>query len=818
MTQPAAAADDDRIALDDPVEQQAWTTLVGDATGDTGALLAVSHFRLSGIDCAACAPRVEAALLAVPGVRRAEVSAAGRQLAVTWCRGETAPSRLVDAVARAGFEAVPDAAQSARAQRRRARRRSVWQLFVAVFCSMQVMMYAAPLYGAAPGDVAPDLRQLLLWASWLLSVPVLVFSAGPWLRGAWQGLRQREVRMELPVALGIVVAFAASSWAVLDPVGAAGDGDVWFDSLTMFVAALLAARWLQAVAHDRVASALEEAVERVPRTARRLDGTCGDRETVVPLHALRAGDLVRVRAGEPFPADGPIEAGATEVDESLLTGESRGVARRVGDAVLAGSLNLAGPVTQRVRALGLDTRQAQIVALLRSATGARPALVRLADRWAGPFLVGVLLLAALAALGWWFVEPARAVPVAVAVLIVTCPCALALAAPVAQLAAAGALARRGVLLARLDALEPAAAFTRVVFDKTGTLTGAALRLVRWAPLPAVARTRADALALATSLAAASAHPRSVVIAAAAREASLAGGDGAPGAVAWRTLAEVPGAGVEGLLADGTRVRLGARRWACGHADAHADVHEDNHTEDPAKRTDALGPSNAPDGAVWLADAHGPLAWFELGESLRPDAAASVADLRRAGLAVAMLSGDAASRVQSIGAALGLAAADVHGGLAPEAKLAAMAAWQAQGERVAMVGDGINDAPVLARADVSFALASGSALARASADVVLLSGRIGDVVETRRLAHRTLAVIRQNLAFSVAYNVCMVPLAVLGACPPWLAGLGMALSSLVVVLNALRVGRTARADTTAAAATAATRAAARSTTPPEAALA
>jgi Cu2+-exporting ATPase len=750
MTAPIASTRAVGATLDDPHAQAGFTSW---ATAADGERVARSHFRLTGLYCAACAGPIEAALKAEPGVIDAEVSYATSRASVRWNPEVTRPTRLVAAVEKAGYGAAPDLTEPAQAARRAEQRAALWRLFVAAFCTMQVMMYAAPAYFAAPGSIAPDLLRLLQWASWLLSIPVLLFSAAPIFREAWAGLRSGQARMDLPVAIGLVVTFVASSGATFAPGGVFGR-EVYFDSLTMFVCFLLAGRWLTLRAQHRVAAALENACARLPADVRHVadDGSF----VMAPLRSVVVGDRLRVFAGEVFAADGLLIDGRTRVDEALLTGESRPVARAPGERVIAGSLNLGAPVTLRVERVGPDTRFETIVALMRGALTQRPALTRSADRIALPFLWGVLALAALAGVAWAVIDPSRAIWVVVSVLIVTCPCALSLAAPSALLAAAGALARRGVLVRRLDALEALAGIDTLFFDKTGTLTEGGMRLRRVGLMPAAHAAGLDSAAvlrLAGALARHSLHPLSQAL---AREVAV------PEAV-WSDVTETPGAGVQGAAWDGSPARLGAHDWV-----------------------GATGPvpADAAAAQVWFGDARGALAWFEFDEALKPDARATLDALRDDGVALTLLSGDAPPRVRAVGLALHLA--DVHGAATPELKLERIAAAQRAGHRVGMVGDGLNDAPVVARADVSFVFAQGAPITQSSADFILLSGRVGDVALARRIARRALRVLRQNFAWAIAYNVVCVPLALLGWFPPWAAGIGMATSSLVVVLNALRI--------------------------------
>ncbi|HTP71425.1 MAG TPA: cation-translocating P-type ATPase [Burkholderiaceae bacterium] len=718
--------------------------------------IAEVSLRIAGMHCAACAHTIEAALHAVPGLLSARVSAAGGHGSVRFDRARTSLERLQQAVAAAGYSASVDRGGSARLARQREARLALWRLFVAAFCAMQVMMFATPAYVSAPGELAPDLQRLLAWGGWLLTLPVMGFAATPFFAGAWRALRSRRIGMDVPVSLGIAVAFVASSGAAFDPGGPFGH-EVYFDSLTMFVAFLLGGRWLEMRARHRAEAALETATARLPERVLRLRADGGADE--VDLDAVRPGDTLRVPLGQAFAADGVVVEGRTEADESLLTGESRPVAKGSGDAVIAGSINRSAPVLMRVERVGADTRYAAIVALMRSARSQRPASLGVSDRWAAAFLWAVLALAAAAGLVWHAIEPSRAVWVVVSVLIVTCPCALSLAMPAALVAAAGAMGRRGVVLRRLDAIDALARADTLFIDKTGTLTESQLECVAVEPLaPDDGDATPSLLVHAASLAGWSHHPLAQAV---ARSVPLS--PVAP-AVAWRDVREVPGHGIEAVDAQGRRWRLGAPRWA-------GTTHGERDTDAPQV---VLGR----EGVALLR--------LRFDEVLRTGAAAAVSALRGDGLRVHLLSGDNPRQAQRLARRLALDSA--RAGLLPEDKLAAVQAARARGEVVAMVGDGINDAPVLAGADVSFAMGEGAAVARSQADAVLVSNRLQDLHAARVLARRTMRVARQNLAWACAYNAACVPLALGGLLPPWLAGLGMASSSLLVVLNALRLAR------------------------------
>ncbi len=760
--EPAAQA----VLLDDPQEWSAFGRPVGptgQAAEDPASCAWDSQVVLEGMHCAACALTIEDALRSVPGVLQADVSAATRRARVVWQPSQVQPSQWMDAVHKAGYRAMPAMDAFAREQRQRENRRALWRWLVAGFCMMQVMMYAWPAYVAQPGDLTGEMEQLLRWASWVITLPMVVFSCGPFFSSALRDIRLRRVSMDLPVALGMAITFVVSTAGTFDPAGIFGK-EVYYDSLTMFVFFLLTGRWLELRLRDRTAGALEAVMNRLPDSVERRTADGGF--VRVATRRVVAGDTIRVLPGEAFPVDGRITLGSTHADESLLTGESTPVARPVGSTVTAGSYNLQAPVEVHVEGTGGQTRFAQIVALMESASLQKPRLAQLADRIARPFLVAVLVAAGLAAVYWWPSDPGHALMVAVAVLIVTCPCALSLATPVAMLTAAGTLARHGVLVRNLQGLEALAHVDTVVFDKTGTLTrdGMALQAVHTAH----GWSAEEVLALAASLARHSMHPasRAVVAAAAALD---------DGRWAVTDLQEEAG---QGLVAR-VHVRLGAgqpaRQVRLGSAH-HAGVAP----EDAGSALQVVLSEQHVSGAV------SELARFDLVEDLRAEAPAVVTALEQGGVAVQLLSGDRVGAVQRVAAQAGIAQA--AGECTPQGKLAALQALQAGGHQVAMVGDGLNDGPVLAGAHVSFAFGRAVPLAQSQADFVVLGDSLALVPQTVLLARRTLRVVRQNLWWAAGYNALCVPLAVVGWMPAWLAGLGMALSSLLVVLNAARLAR------------------------------
>ncbi len=750
---------------DDPQEWSAFSQICGGMTDKANptAVFWDSQVVVRGMHCAACSLTLEQALLGVKGVVSARVSAASGRASITWSQAQTRPSEWLAAPRELGYQLLPASDAFAPADGRQEARLALWLWLVAGFCMMQVMMYAVPGYLAEPGDITPDIEKLLRWASWVLSLPVVLFSCGPFFYNALRDLKRLSISMDLPVALGIAVTFAVSSAATFDAQGWWGH-EVYFDSLTMFVFFLLTGRWLEQRLRARTAGALDALMQRLPDTVERLgpDGAF----VRVAARRLNVGDVIRVLPGEAFPADGTLVAGDTFADEALMTGESRPVPRAVGSTVMAGSYNISNAVQVRVEQLGAATRYAQIVALMAQSATGKPRLALLADRVAKPFLAFVLLAAVFAAAFWWRADPARALMAAVAVLVVTCPCALSLATPTAMLTTAGAMARRGVLVRRMQAIEALAGIDTIIFDKTGTLTESAigLRAVQVRNGATQTVTQAQALQIAASLAQHSLHPVSRALVAAASSAEL---------VSVVNVKLFPGLGLQGHLGEiaspmayvcAGLLRLGSTRF-CG--------------------VESLPESLGGDAMqVYLADDNGWLARFDLDEMVRPDAGNTVAALRAMCIAVQVLSGDRGLAARRVAHQLGVS--HVQGDCTPQTKLAHLRHLQQQGHKVMMVGDGLNDGPVLAGADVSVALGQAVPLAQAQCDFVMPGGQLMLLPTMLGQAKRTVQVVRQNLLWAAIYNGVCVPLALAGWLPAWLAGLGMALSSLLVIANAARL--------------------------------
>ncbi len=693
---------------------------------------------------------LEQRITALPGVRRVAIDGLARRVRVVWDARLTPLPALLDAFAAAGCSAQPlrhDAIEDARAVEMHA---ALKRVLVAGMCAMQVMTYAFVMYIGAVDFVDTSTRGLFRWLSMLTTVPIVFYSAQPFFRGALAGLRERRLGLDLPVALAVALIFAASSWATLS-----GTGEIYFDSVSMFVFLLLAGRYVALRSSQRSGALGDAVMDATPLLAQRLRQD-GHSDTVAAIE-LMPGDRVQVAEGDTIPADGVLESAAVEVDEALLSGESRPVSRRAGEPLLAGTVLLSGPALMRVERAGAQTSSARLGELATRVRQARDGNNAADAHAVARFVSVVLLLTALTAIGWMLVDPTRAFAAAVAVLVVACPCAFALTTPATLTRALGTLARRGVLVTNAAALASLARVDHVWFDKTGTLTTPVLASDHIELLRAV--DPAQAWRWAAALAQRSSHP----LARALHAAAGAHADGNP--LRADDAQVTAGGGIQGIV-EGRMLRLGRAGFAL-----------------PAGDTTRSGTTN---DALVLADDAGPIAAFPVDEQPHADAAATVTALHEAGLACAIASGDSAPRVEALALKLGIA--QWNASQTPADKLALLHDSAARGATTLAVGDGTNDAALLAAADVSAAPASGTALAQAHADLLLLNGRLDGLLQARQMARQVVEISAQSRRWALAYNLCAVPFAAFGLVPPWLAAIGMSLSSLGVVLNTLRVGR------------------------------
>lgn len=706
---------------------------------------------LEGIVCAACVWLNEKHISALPGVVEFRVNYSTHRARVRWDDTQIKLSDILQAIASIGYIAHPFDPGRQEEIYKKERSKALKRLAIAGLGAVQVMMLAVALYAGDYSGMDKNLEHFMRWISLLIATPVILYSAQSFFRSAWGDLKRRQLGMDVPVSLAIGLAYLASCWATITR-----SGEVYFDSVTMFTFFLLAGRFLEMAARQKAGQAAEELVKLLPAMATRVTDT-GD-ETIA-VSELSVGDKVRIKPGDSIPADGVIFEGRSSIDESLLTGESLPLSKVIGEQVIGGTVNIESPLVVVVEKVGEDTVLASIQRLLDRAQTEKPMIAKTADKVAGVFVAALLVLVTLVGFWWWQHSPEQAFWVVLSLLVVTCPCALSLATPAAMTAATGTLTRLGVLTTRGHALETLAKVTHVVLDKTGTLTQGRLSLESLKTFNAF--DEAQCLNIAAALEIGSEHPVAKVFLHEVKQS-----DDNRNPVVATLIEAVPGQGVTGNI-EGVQYRLG-----------NASYVQDVNTEAVRQPTPAT--------EIWLANEKEVLAVFFLSDVLREHAVESVAALKALGKHVWLVSGDNETAVSYIAKETGITT--FRFGMKPGDKLAVINELQAEGAVVAMVGDGVNDAPVLAAAQVSIAMGGGTQLAQASADMVLLSEHLPHLVDAMSMAQRSLKIIRENLSWALVYNILALPLASMGYVAPWMAAIGMSLSSLVVVLNALRLNK------------------------------
>lgn len=704
---------------------------------------------IEGLRCSACSWLIDQVLRRHAGVHDVSVNAATGRASVIWDSAKLNLADIMRTVAQLGYVPHPVTDETVTRALRQERRDSLKRLAVAGFGMMQVMMFAVAVYSAELANeiMEPALLSYFRIVSLLVATPVMFYAGAPILLSAWNSLRSRSIGMDVPVSIALILAYGASVWNTFTGVG----GEVYFDSVTMFIFFLTLGRFVQMSIRQHTAGVTDALARQLPSIAHRV-GADGIEE--VPVTSLRVGDVIQVRRGEVLPADGELLDAEAHIDEAMLTGESLPVRHRVGQRVVAGTINVDGPISIAIAALGGDTALSHIVALMQRAQTYKPALARNADAAAGKFLGYVLIGAGLTCAAWLAINPSQAFAATLAVLVVACPCAFAIAMPAALAAATANLGRHGILLTDPDALESLAKVDRIVFDKTGTLTRGELRVSKCISLGNLAEPRC--LHIAALLERASEHPLARAFVRYLDKGTV------------EDLQTIAGRGVQG--------RIDGRLYRIGTPDFVTELRHEQHQ--PPSPADPIG------SVIMLGDEQRALAWFELTDSLRPAAASTVSQLRALKIEPEILSGDGHGAVQAVAQQCSIT--ERFARRSANEKLAHVLNLQKQGKRVAVIGDGVNDAPVLGVADVSIAMGRGAALAHASAGLVLVSDNLAALPEAVLLARRTLRIAKQNLLWAAIYNLGSIPLAALGFIPPWLAALGMSLSSVAVVLNSTRL--------------------------------
>ncbi|WP_421213652.1 heavy metal translocating P-type ATPase [Aeromonas dhakensis] len=701
---------------------------------------------VEGLTCAACAWLIERHLGNLTGLHYINVNTTTHRARIKWDPDRLSLSDILKGFAKIGYRAYPFQTHQQEALYAKEVRSYMFRLALAGLGSMQVMMCAVALYMDLFISVEEEFMVYFKWISLLLSTPIMIYSAQPFYVGAWRSLRQGHLSMDVSVSLALIGAFVASMWATVF-----NTGEVYYDSITMFVFFLLLGRFLELRARRKASESSSNLARLVPIMATRLDE---DGEHEVAAKTLQVGDRVRVLAGATLPADGTILLGQASLNESMLTGEQLPLLKQAGDAVYAGTINTDAPLEIRVSHRIEESRLAQIMRLQDHALDDKPAIAQMADVLSRHFILVLLFIAAGVWTFWHFHQPEQAFWVTLAVLVATCPCALSLATPTALTSATARLTRAGILLRRGHVLDVLTRANRIVMDKTGTLTTGNISLTSTEALGNFDEARC--LAIARALEAYSEHPIARAFRSNAAEDAVL--------LAASKVTPVIGHGIEGVI-KGRHYRLGSARWL-GISDAHE------------TQADGL--------VIYLADEDRALARFLLTDTLRPDAKALIQAFKAAGLKTTILTGDSSAQADEVARELGVD--ELVKGVTPDGKLAYLKEHEARGDISIMVGDGINDAPVLAGAHASFAMAGGTDLAKNSADAILLADDLSRLLDARALALRTRKVIKENFAWSIGYNLLVLPLAASGWLPPYVAAAGMSLSSLIVVTNSMRLNR------------------------------
>jgi Cu2+-exporting ATPase len=699
------------------------------------------EFAVEGVNCAGCIRKIETSLKQLPGVVDARLNFTNRRLAVDWKDAGLAASDVVAELSRIGYRAHPFEPERTEVDEARYARWLLLCLGVAGFAAMNIMLLSVSVWSGNVTDMTQETRDFFHWLSAIIALPAAAYAGQPFFRSAWRALRARQLNMDVPISLGVLLALGMS---VIETVNHAEHA--YFDSAVMLLFFLLCGRYLDHATRRKTRAVAGNLAALKCDVAHRF--SANNELIAVPIAALKAGDRILVRPGERVPADGVVVGGLSEIDASLVTGETARESVAAGATIYAGSMNYSGALTVKVTAAGTNALIAEVERLLEKAVTAKSRYLRLADRAARLYAPFVHAAAALTAIGWLVAGSSfhDAIVTAIAVLIITCPCALALAIPAVQVVASGALFRANIILNAADMIERLAEVDTIVFDKTGTLTLPEPRVDNAADIdPAL-------LELAARLALSSHHPLAVAIAREAREQTPI-----EGAI------EEPGQGVRAIIA-GSEARLGSHAY-CGIA--------------PPSQ-----PALDEAGTSVIAFTHaGRVALIAVRQKLRPDAVSVVRSLAKRGYEVAILSGDRAAAVAPVAAALGIS--EWRGGLKPADKISAIEAWKAAGRRVLMVGDGLNDAPSLAAAHVALSPITAVHITQTHADAVFLGDRLAPVLDALVIARRARRIMLQNLWLAVIYNAIAVPIAVAGLVTPLIAAIAMSGSSLLVTMNSLR---------------------------------
>jgi P-type Cu2+ transporter len=726
---------------------------------DLGAVREV-HLLVEGIHCAACVWLIERTLARVPGVLNAQVNLSGKRLLLRWDNSRVKLSELINRLGQIGYAAMPFDPETAEGSIKRQNRALLFRMAFAGFTMMNLMWISIALYAGA--DTADDGKFLSLfqWLGFALATPTLFYSGWPFLKGAWSGLRNLHLTMDLPIAIGASTTYLYSVYVTVSPNAT---GEVYFDTVVNFMFVILVGRYLEAMSKRHAVAATQRLMDLQPRVATLLiDGE----EKVTPIRSVKPEQLVLAKAGTKIPVDGIIIDGRSSVDESMLSGESVPVEKGLNDTVSAGTMNLSSALTVQVTGTLRNTALGRIIALVEEAQASKAPIQCTADRIVPWFVLVTLILASITFIWWFSTDFELALMAATSVLIITCPCAFGLATPMAIAVASGQGARHGILVKNGEVLETLSQISHVVFDKTGTLTTGKMRLRKI--IPTEDFTEEELLRLAAIAERYSEHSIANAIVEAASDAHLTN----PGMLP-ENFDNEPGHGIRAQV-EGHQVVIGTSAWLVQHQISLSETVDASLETLEAQAFSCV--HVAVDGTY--------AGMLAIADELRPDAKTLVDNLRAVGIRMTLLSGDRQRVAEAVAEQLG--GMDVIAEVLPQDKDQVIRELQQQGEWVAMVGDGINDAPALIRANVGIAVGSGTDVSVESADIVLISDELDKVRLATALSRRALRTIRQNIGISFAYNIIMVPLAMMAFITPLVAAVSMPISSLLVIGNAARI--------------------------------
>ncbi len=718
-----------------------------------------ASFLIADMTCPACVWLIESCLRQISGINKVEVNFSSQRALISWVPDKIQVSGILRSIASLGYQARPYESSEASKQLDEEQNEQLRRLGVAGVLGAQVMMLSVALYVGDWSGIEENFRIYFSWLCWILTTPVMLYSSRSFFSRAWRDITMLRTGMDVPVALGLLIAYISSSWAT-----ATNSGQIYYDSIVMFVFFLLCGRYLEFRARRQSALVMESVGQSLPVVATRRvgEGSQSELETV-PVESLRVGDIVLVRNGEVIPADGTVLEGETSVDEALLTGESRAIPKRIGDFLIGGSRNIDQSIYLTVSKTGKDTVSSYIYRLMQQGQQQKPALLALSNRVSAFFVLSVLILATGTAVYWMMNDPAIWISVTIATLVVTCPCALSLATPLALAAASTALMKKGVILVDSTALEVLNKVDKVAFDKTGTLTSGQLEIVRHEMFSSL--TKETCLAITRAIELNSLHPIAKAFQTTGSYSS---------AMFAEHVCHFPGSGVSGIVQE--------RKWYLGNSKFIKEKTGLLDSDDDKNST-----KDSTLSKIIMADKERIHCCFYLADAIREGTQDTIRFLNDSQLSYMVLSGDALPPTRTLSETVGIE--EFYAGQSPADKMLKISRLQDSGKIVAMVGDGANDAPVLASADVSIAMAEGAALANTNAQVILLKGRLDKLITLFKTAKFSRSIIRQNMIWAIAYNITALPLALTGTIEPWMAAIGMSLSSLLVVINSSRLTRT-----------------------------